>query len=193
MIHRGFRLSLKWLLVVTLLALGGALLAACGGDDDDEAPNDVATTVPAGESPMDAGDASPTTGTTLAEVTSLCDLVTPEDVKDVLGESVTGVNEFKDVSCAYSIGSGSLTIEQGTEQDFEEGEGPFRTGDLGEPVPGIGDEAAWWGGDIYALNLLSVRQGDFYLRIKLGLAEVDVATQLEVAKELANRGVERLP
>ena len=193
MVHRGFRLNLKWLILVTVLALGAALLAACGGDDDDEAPTDVATTTPAGESPTDTGGASPAAATTLPEISSLCDLVTPEDVREVLGESVTGASEFRDVSCGYSIDSGSLNIEQGSQQDFEEGEGPFLTGDLGEPVLGIGDEAAWWGGDLYALNILSVRQGDFYFRLKLSLAEIDTETQLEAAKGLATKAVERLP
>ena len=31
MLHRGFRLNVKWLLLVTVLALGAVLLAACGG------------------------------------------------------------------------------------------------------------------------------------------------------------------
>jgi len=57
-VHRGFRLNLKWLLVVTVLALGGALLTACGGDDGDGAvptggPTGGATTAPAGQSPAD--------------------------------------------------------------------------------------------------------------------------------------------
>ena len=173
--------------LLTLAAL--AALSACGGGGDQEEPE---ATTPAGETAAPDGS-TPTAATTLPEITSLCDLVTPEDVRELLGESVTGASEFRDVSCGYSIASGSLNIEQGSQQDFEEGEGPFRTGDLGEPVPGIGDEAAWWGGDLYALNILSVRQGDFYFRLKLGLAEVDVETQLEVAKGLATRAVERLP
>ena len=189
MAHRGFRLNLKWLLLVTMLALGAALLAACGGDDDDSARNDGATTAPAGESPTDGGDPSPTTATTLPEITSLCDLVTPQDVKDVLGESVTGSNEFKDVSCGYSTPGGGLNIERGSQQDFELG--VYRTGELGEPVPGIGDEAAWF--DDSGNATLTVRQGDFYFQIRLFDTEVEGATQLEVAKGLAARAVERLP
>ncbi len=54
MVYRSFCLSLKWLLLVTVLALGGALVAACGGGDDPfEVPTDVAATTPAGETPAD--------------------------------------------------------------------------------------------------------------------------------------------
>ena len=192
MVYRSFRLSLKWLLLVAALVLGGALVAACGGDDDEEAPTDGATTAPAGETPADAGDASPTVAPTLLEVDSLCDLVTPEDVKEVLGESVTGASEFKDISCGYSIPAGGVNIERGSPQDFEEGAGPFLTGDLGEPVPGIGDEAAWFSSAAGDQSTLTVRQGDFYLQIRLSLADVDMDTQLEIAKGLAIRAVERL-
>jgi len=186
MVHRGFRLNLMPLLLVTALALGGAMLAACGGDDDG-APTDVATTAPGG-SPADAAGASPTAAATLPEITSLCDVVTPGDVKEVLGESVTGASEFKDVSCGYSTAAGGVNIERGSQQDFEVG--VFRTGELGEPVAGIGDEAAWFVG---GLNILSVRQGDFYFQIRLNVPGVDIATQLEIAKGLATRGVERIP
>ncbi len=187
MVHRGIRLNLKWLLLATVFALSAALLAACGGDDGGQAPTDVATTAPAGESPADAGEASPTTATTLAEITSLCDLVTADDVEDALGESATIAAEFKDVSCAYTTASGGLNIERGSAGDFEEGVGPFLTGDLGDPVPGIGDEAAWFG------NSMSVGKGDFYFQIRLFDTEVEGVTQLDVAKALATRAVERLP
>ena len=187
MVHRGIRLNLKWLLLVTVLALGAVLLAACGGDDDDEAPADDATTAPNGESPTGAGSASFAAATTPPEITSMCQLVTPDDVKDVMGASVTGSNEFKDVSCGYSTTVGSVNIERGSAGDFEEGVGPFLTGDLGDPVPGIGDEAAWFG------NSMSVGKGDFYFQVRLFDTEVDGKSQLEVATELAIRAVERLP
>ena len=52
MVNRVFRLNLKWLLIVAVLALGPALLAACsGGDDDDVEPTGGATTAPTGENP----------------------------------------------------------------------------------------------------------------------------------------------
>ena len=188
MIHRGFRPSLMPLLIVAVLALGAALLAACGGDDDDQAPTDDATTAPAGESPTDAAGASPTDATTLPEITSLCDLVTAEDVEEALGESATLAAEFKDVSCAYSTASGGLNIERGSQQDFEVG--IARTGDVGELVPGIGDEAAWFVG---GQNTLIVRQGDFYFQLRMNLPELDSATQLEAAKDIAARAVERIP
>ena len=58
-------------------------------------------------------------------------------------------------------------------------------------MPGIGDEAAWWGGGFLGSGILSVRQGDFYLRIFVG--EEEGAAQLEVAKAIAAKAVERIP
>ncbi len=77
-------------------------------------------------------------------------------------------------------------------------------GVLGEPAPGIGDEAVWFDGvqlpshhfdfeDIVTLGILSLRQGDVYLRIMLNLPEMDSAAQLEVAEGVAALAIPRLP
>ena len=86
MVHRGFRLNLKWLLLVTVLTLGAALTAACGGDGDDDAPNEGATTAPAGESPTETVGASPER----PDVDSVdCrSLFTLEEVDEALGWSI---------------------------------------------------------------------------------------------------------
>ena len=47
--------------------------------------------------------------------------------------------------------------------------------------------------EIVALGVLSLRQGDVYIRIMLNLPEVDSSTQLEIAKDLAAKALERLP
>jgi len=178
------------LVLVSLAALG--LLAACGGGDD-EGP--AATTSAGGtedpDVPAQTADASPTDATTLPEITSLCDLVTAEDVEEALGESATIGSEFKDVSCGYSTASGGLNIERGSEQDFEVG--IFGTGDLGEPVPGIGDQAAWFGFSAGGSDTLAVGKGDFYFQLRMNIAELDSATQLEMAKDIATKAVERIP
>ncbi len=162
------------------LALAAMLLTACGSSDGGgETPTVVETEELDGEA-----------ATTLPEITSLCDLVTQEDVEEALGESVTGSTEFKDVSCGYSTASGGLNIERGSQQDFEVGVGPFRTGDLGEPVPGIGDQAAWFG---EGQNILAVGKGDFYFQLRMNLPELDSAAQLEAAKDIADKAVERIP
>ncbi len=173
-------------------AAGLVLLSACGGGDGGEGTSPEGTSPPAQETEAPGVTAEATAATSLPEITSLCDLVTQEDVEEALGESVTSSTEFKDVSCGYATASGnSVNIERGSQQDFEVGVGPFRTGDLGEPVPGIGDEAAWFGGA--ALPQLSVGQGDFYFQIRMNPPERDSAAQLEVAKGLATKAVARIP
>ena len=176
--------------LVALAALG--VLAACVGGGEEES----AATTPAGETatpdgPTPTADASPTDAATLPEITSLCDLVTPEDVEDAVGASVAGSTEFKDVSCGYSTTAGSVNIERGSQQDFDVG--IFGTGELGEPVPGIGDQAAWFGFAAFGNDTLAVGKGDFYFQLRMNLADLDTAAQLEVAKDLAAKAVERIP
>ena len=184
-------------LLAMLVAALVALTACGGGDGGEEEP--VATT-PAGETPTQAptverltptpegvtpeAAASPTAGI------NLCDLVTPDEVEEALGESVINTRDLDTVQCLYSTAPmTSVSIEQGSRQRFEEG---IYGGDAPrEPVPGIGDEAAWFSEP--APRYLSVRQGDFYFQVGLLLPEVDSETQLEIAKELAAIAVERLP
>ncbi len=174
--------------LLTIAAL--VALTACGGDDDEgDSPLDQEPTATPG-GPTPEGTTSPTAATTLPEITSLCDLVTQEDVEEALGESVTGASEFRDVSCAYSTASGGVSIERGSQDNFELG--IYRTGDLGEPVSGIGDEAAWYVQGVGGLNILIVHKGDFYFQIRLR-PELDSAAQLEIAKDIATKAVERLP
>ncbi len=177
---------------VALLTIAALVaLSACGGGDDeggsllDEEP----TATPEGSAPE--ATASPMDEATLREITSLCDLVTADDVEDALGEPVTGSTEFKDVSCGYSTASGGLNVERGSELDFEEG--IARAGDLGEPVPGIGDQAAWFGFSAFGNDTLSVGKGDFYFQLRMNLPELDTETQLEMAKDIAINAVERIP
>jgi hypothetical protein len=203
----------RWRVVPTLVAVLAlaalAALTACGGEEE------PAATTPAGETPAQAptveqptptpdavtpdAAASPTGAATLPEIDSLCDLVTSDDVEEALDDPVTdGTESTISLSCGYALASGnSVNLNLGSQEDFETG--VFRTGDLGEPVPGVGDQAAWWfQADVGAgvagdQGILSVRQGDFYFHVKLFLSGLDEATQLEIAKELAAKAVERLP
>lgn len=171
--------------LTTIVAL--VALAACGGGDDDSGSlfDGEPTATPAGSAP-DA-TSSPPGEAALPEITSLCDLVTEDDVDDALSESATLVAEFKDVSCAYATDSGSLNIERGSQKDFEVG--IFGTGDLGEPVEAIGEQAAWFAGS----NTLSVGKGDFYFQLRMNFPDLESAAQLEAAKDIAAKAVERIP
>jgi hypothetical protein len=202
MVDRGIRLNLKWLFLVTALALGAALLAACGGDDDTPAddatttPTDVATPAPASETPAATLAATP------ADIGSFCDLVTPEEADIALGEFVTGF-PCGTLNGQWQADSGIyLRLEPGSSADLEAG--AEMGGVEGEPVTGVGDEAAWFDGvetpthhvffdDTVSLGILSFRSGDVYLRVILNLTAVDSAAQLEIAKGVAATAVDRLP
>ncbi len=189
--------DVRLLLAVVALAALVALTACGGGGGGEEEP---AATTPAGETPTQAPTVERLTPTpegptreaaaSPTATINLCDLVTPEDVEEALGESVTDTRDLDTVSCRYSTApTSSVSIERGSQQIFEEG--IYGADAPREPVPGIGDEAAWFGE--VAPRFLSVRQGDFYFQVRLLLPEVDSATQLEIAKGLAAKAVERLP
>jgi hypothetical protein len=201
-VNRGIRLNLKWLLPVTVLVLGVALLAACGGDDDTTTPTDVATTAPAGESPTATSGASPTLAVTPPDIGSFCDLVTPEEADVALGEFVTGF-PCGTLNGQWQADSGIyLRLEPGSAEDLEAG--AEMEGVSGEPVTGIGDEAAWFFGvqgpshhfdsdETVSLGVLTLRQGEVYLRVMLNLPAVDSAAQREIAKGVAATAITRLP
>jgi hypothetical protein len=192
----------RYALILALLAMlvAAMLLAACGGGGGGE--EEPAATTPAGETPTQAPTverltptpegATPEAAASPTAEINWCDLVTPEEVEEALGESVTETEERGDVACRYSITlRDTVQIEQGTQQIFEEGiYGEYAAAGR-EPVPGIGDGAAWFGR--VAPFFLAVRQGDVYFQVALNLYEVDSATQLEIAKDLAAKAVERIP
>ncbi len=205
MVRRGFHLNLKWLLLVTGLALGAALLAACGGDDDDEAPTDVATTAPAGESPTDTGGASPERPE--VDAVECGPLFTLEEVDDALGWSIGDdrpgpILTARGEVCLHSLLRDSevfVQIQPGGPGDFEPGATVI--GVSGEPVSGVGDAALWFGGEGSEaggdVGVISVRQntsiGAIYFRIFVGRPDLDSAAQLEIAKTLALAALPRFP
>ena len=189
--------------LVTLLALAALLAStACGGGD-----GEPTATAPAGETPTKAPTVeqpTPTAEESPAARIDWCDLVTAEEADEALGEFVTGVLSVGHGNCLWHTDSVIyLRIEQGSADDLQAD--AEMEGVAGEPVPGIGEEAAWFDGvrspshhidfegTTVALGVLSVRQGDAYLRITLNLPEADSSTQLEVAKGLAAKVTERIP
>lgn len=201
--------------LVAVLALAALVaLTACGGGGGGE--EETAATTPAGETPTQAPTVerptptpegpTPTAAASPTALATLC-LVTPEEADEALGEFVTGIPEVTGVAepyCEYLTESGIyLRIEPGAPEDFQAG--AQLDGVEGEPVPGTGDEAAWFYGvqgsarfpteptPTVTQGVLSVRQGVVYLRIILNLPEVDSSTQLEIAKGLAAKATERLP
>ena len=191
----------RWRVVPTLVAVLAlaalAALTACGGDDEPAAATpagETPTQAPADEQPTPAPDGvTPEAAPSPIPGINWCDLVTPEEVEEALGKPVAETYELGDLTCRYNIAPrDTVQIEQGTQQVFEEGiYGEYAAAGR-EPVSGIGDEAAWFGR--VAPFFLAVRQGDVYFQVALNLyEEVDSETQLEIAKELAGKAIERLP
>lgn len=185
------RNALPAFMVVALVAL--AHLSACGGGEAE-----LPASTPAGETPTQAPTAEPTPTPERPTPApsprtdfSLC-LVTFEEAEEALGEFIRGQADVSGTAspyCDYDTDSGTpLRIALGSRGDFAAGAELDGVGS--EPVPGVGDEAVWFGA---ALGVLSVRQDDVYLRIVLDLPGVDTATQLEIAKGLAAKAVERIP
>ncbi len=129
--------------------------------------------------------------------------MTAEEGDEALGEFVTALASVNGY-CNWQTDSGIyLRIEPGSPEDLQAG--AEMEGVEGEPVPGIGEEAAWFDGvqlpshhwdfeeEVVSLGVLSLRQGDVYFRVTLNLPEVDSSTQLDTAKDLAAKAIERLP
>jgi len=204
MVHRGFRLNLKWLLLATVLALGAVLLAACG-DDGFGLPTDVATTTPAGESSTDTGGVSPERPD--VDAVDCEPLFTLEEVDNALGWSIGDdrpgpILTARGEVCQHRLLADQdvfVQIQPGEPGDFEPGASVI--GVSGEPVAAVGDEARWFGGEDSEaggdVGALSVRQntslGAIYFRIFVGRPDLDSAAQLEIAKTLALSALPRFP
>lgn len=199
MVDLGFRLNLKWPLLVTVLALGGALLTACGGDDGFGVPTRGATTAPAPGGQTPERPAVPTV--------DCGPLLTLEEVDDALGWSIgddrAGPIEIaRGEVCRHRLADDQdvfVQIQPGEPGDFEPGASVI--GVSGEPVPAVGDEARWFGGEGSEaggdVGALSVRQdtslGALHFRIFVGRPDLDSAAQLEIAKTVALAALPRFP
>lgn len=191
----------RFLALVALLAL-----TACGGGGDgDEELTATATAgqAPTAERPTSTPEALiPTAAASPATEINWCDLITPEEADEALGEFVTGIPGGT-LYCQWQTDSGVyLRLEPGSPDDLQAG--AELEGVEGEPVAGIGEEAAWFDGvqvpshhfefdETVTLGVLSLRQGDVYVRIMLNLPDVDGSTQLEIAQGLAATAIEPHP
>ncbi|MBI2912935.1 MAG: hypothetical protein HYY03_03345 [Chloroflexi bacterium] len=184
--------------LVAVLALAALVaLTACGGGGGGE--EEPAATTPAGQTPTEAPAVerptptpegrTPTAAASAAARINWCDLVTPEEADEALGEFVTGILDLANRYCEFETDSEVfLRIEPGSPEDLESG--AEIEGVRGETVSGVGEEAAWFDGEP---AVLSVRQGDVYLRIVLNMPDATRAERLEIAKGLAATAAERLP
>lgn len=117
-----------------------------------------------------------------------CSLVTPVEIKEVLGQHVDAA-EHRDSPrphCKYSVGGGSVTVFL-----FEDptAKGGFAAGKRmqdahTEQVAGVGDDA-YWSPDIRTLNVL---QGETYFTVQsYGVSSGSAETMKALARKAAAR------
>lgn len=183
------------------------IIVACGGGGEEQEPTatmppgETATDTPITDSPTQPLEEDTPAAAPAAANFSLC-LLDAEDADQALGEFVTGL-PGGNLNCTYQTESGSyLRIELGSPDDLQPGAELAGVG--GEPVPGVGDEAVWFEGvevqshhfdfdDRVTLGVLSLRQGDVYLRIMLHLPDRDDLAQQEVVTGAAAIAISQLP
>ena len=136
-----------------------------------------------------------------------CELLSPQDVKDLAGWAVTGTLSStldgavgRDPSrCAYSTGAydkpRELSLQVRQHPNPERAARAFASSRTGlarlgggqlQTIEDLGDEAAWVPGDIEQLH---IRQGRFYLIITAQTGE----QQLLIARQIADRVLAKLP
>jgi len=117
-----------------------------------------------------------------------CSLVTPVEIKEVLGRQVAWVKHEGSPRphCKYSVGGGSVTVFV-----FEDptARGGFAVGKRAqdaqtEPVAGVGDDA-YWSPDIKTLNVL---RGETYFTVQFyGVSSGSAETMKALARKAAAR------
>ena len=193
----------KLLFIGFILALTAA---ACGGGGVDEEEPSATTEAVAtatdtlavdSPTPRPAENIPSSTGTSF----SYC-LLDAEEVDVLLDEFVTGF-PGGNLNCTYQTDSGRyLRFEPGIPEDLRVDAG--LGGVEGESIAGIGDEAAWFDSveatshhfdfdETVSLGVLSLREGNVYLRTILNTPELDSEAQLELATEVAALAITRLP
>ena len=117
-----------------------------------------------------------------------CSLVTPVEIKEVLGQHVDAVEHRGSPRphCRYSVGAGSVTVflfeDPTAKGGFAAGKGMQDA--HAEPVAGVGDDA-YWSPDIRTLNVL---QGETYFTVQFyGVSSGSAETMKALARKAAAR------
>jgi hypothetical protein len=196
------------------LALGvAALVIACGGDDDADDPatgaSATATSIPATSSSTGAETTGSTgaTGSTAgqsgeAEELDVCTLVTQAEVEAILGQSVGAPNftSMGAAGAAAGLGGGDCTFQATgitavisigvlAWSDEDDAESSFGLFGSDEEIEGIGDKAV----NTQPVGDISVLQGRYELSVDLYFVNDDDDADFEMARQIAELAVPRLP
>ena len=196
------------------------LVGACGGDDEDSASGALATSTSApaisgaGAEPSGATGPTGATGTTGAtgpsaatgaaaeEEIDVCALVSQAEVEGILGQSVGAPNytSMGTAGAASGLGGGDCTFQATgitpvvsinvlAWSDEDDAESSFDLFGIDEEVEGIGDKAV----NTQPVGDISVLQGRYELSVDLYFVNDDEDADFEMARQIAELAVSRLP
>ena len=187
---------------IPLILLSLILLGACGGDDEDDGSGDGVATSAAAISSVDAtpdsdeDDADDDTDNAGANGDGPRSLLTEDEVAAAIGEEVLDAEALA-VSddtvlgnCMYNVApEGSFKVVSIFIHGSAVDPVAFAPPADAQEVEGFGDAAHW----DPSLSVLTVRYDeDDYFTVQVATASGDAAADLEVAKDLAAKIVERL-
>jgi hypothetical protein len=199
-----FRYEVGAFAVVALIALIVFLFG--GGSERTKTTQATSSTT----APVTLGTPTPSDADALAGVSPIdcIPLITPTEVEQALAIRDRPSNEQNSMKislnevCTETLEADPayfVQIRPGSPSDFEPG--ATLIGVSGHAVPGVGQQAVWFGGSDAegggSTGVLSVRQdtpiGVIHFQIALGRPDVDTADQLEIAKTLALAALPRFP
>lgn len=187
------RPALGLVVALTLAACGGGS-ASSGSPSGSSAPSEAPASQAATEGPggSSQGPVETQSGGGGGTAGDACDLVTPEEIGGIVGESgmTIGLNTPGDVAyCVYAKADGSgygatSWMKQGGSGAF----GIWKSGAGVQGIDGVADGAAW---DPSSATLV-VLNGDAVVTITAGDSSVDEAKRLTWSKAIAEIAVGRM-
>jgi hypothetical protein len=211
----------RFIIAFFLTIMAATFTAACGGDDDagDSSTGAVTTsaantapTTPSGTGTEATGStasigttgATGTTGgqTADAEEFDVCTLVTQAEVEGILGQTV-GAPTYTSMGsagaaaglhggdCRFEATGITAVVSIGVLawSDEDDAESSFSLFDLDDEIEGLGDKAV----STQPVGDISVLQGRYELSVDLYFVNDDDETDLDMARQIAEIAVSRLP
>ncbi len=204
--------------LLPVILLSAAILTACGGDGDDKDGGAIASATPASTGASStalpdssgaigpSGAAASTGGTGSDNVDGegidVCTLISKDEVEDILEQTV-GDPTFTSIGalgaaagmtggdCSFQATSVTSVVSVSVLAwaDESDAETSFSLYNTTQEVEGLGDQAI----NIQPVGDIAVRQGRYELSVSLFFVNDDETTDFEMAREIAELVLSRLP